>query len=101
MLVYLFRPRDRPRIIESIKPGFLGEYSEQVALVRRDGRPSIEDGVGEDEEDDGGFAIGETDEEDGGGSKQNGWADSRTQNLPMRHNGHAGGYEAVYNDEQS
>jgi len=84
---------------ESIKPGFLGEYSEQVALVRRDGRHSIEDGVGEDGEDDG-FAIGETDEEDGsGGGKQNGWADSRTQIY--RHNGHAGGYEAVYNDEQS
>lgn len=83
-------------ITESIKPGFLEQYSEQVALVGRGSRHSIEDGV--DDED--GFAIGDADEE-GDGGKQNGWAHSRTQYPPARSNGHAGGYQAVYGEEES
>ncbi|KLO09332.1 general substrate transporter [Schizopora paradoxa] len=83
---------------ESIKPGFLEQYSEQVALVGQGSRHSLEEGVDDDEN---GFAIGDADEEEGGDGKQNGWANSRTHYPPARSNAHVGGYQAVYDEEEA
>ena len=89
-------PKSAGIILE--KPGFLEQYSEQVALVGQGSRHSLEDGVDDDEN---GFAIGDADDDEGGDGKHNGWANSRTHYPPSRSNGHAGGYQAVYDEEES